>query len=60
MNGELFRGHARAMGRNAVIVDGTVGISNRADALRAELTAGYEGANTGNSVRFGIRGQYRF
>ena len=57
---DSFTGHARAMGRNAVIVDGTVGIANRADTLRAELTAGYEGANTGNSVRFGIRGQYRF
>jgi outer membrane autotransporter protein len=57
---DSFTGHARAMGRNAVIVDGTVGIANRTDTLRVELTAGYEGANTGNSVRFGIRGQYRF
>jgi len=58
--GGSFTSHSRALGRNSVLVDAAVGITNRADTLRAELTAGYEGANTGNAVRFGIRGQYQF
>lgn len=57
---DSFTSHSRAMGRNSVLADASVGIANSADTLRAELTAGYEGANTGNAVRFGIRGQYRF
>ncbi|MBQ9239936.1 MAG: hypothetical protein IJ164_01220, partial [Duodenibacillus sp.] len=57
---DSFTSHSRAMGRNSVLAEASVGVANSADTLWAELTAGYEGANTGNAVRFGIRGQYRF